>query len=143
VFCVYLRTNSDLCHLHHILIGFYNPDEKCLQRGTDWGFKLSGLRFVFKWSVKYITLTQHGLHFRDRNVQLQHSHSAHTCSHTHHCAAVSSPRFITAHNPKSLQQPLLPKLRTQPGQSKGEKISVTQSRNRQHNASGQTGWCTK
>jgi hypothetical protein len=39
VFCIYLRTNSDLCHLQHNLIGFYNPDEKCLQRGTDWGFK--------------------------------------------------------------------------------------------------------
>jgi len=35
----YLRTNSDLCHLHHKLIGFYNRDEKCLQRGTDWIFK--------------------------------------------------------------------------------------------------------
>jgi hypothetical protein len=29
----------DLCHLQHKLIGFYNRDEKCLQRGTDWGFK--------------------------------------------------------------------------------------------------------
>jgi len=28
-----------LCHLQHKLTGFYNPDEKCLQRGTDWGFK--------------------------------------------------------------------------------------------------------
>jgi len=46
VFCIYLRTNSDLCHLQHKLIGFYNRDEKCLQRGTDWVFKLSGLRFV-------------------------------------------------------------------------------------------------
>jgi hypothetical protein len=36
--CV-LRINSDLCHLQHKLIGFYNWDEKCLQRGTDWGFK--------------------------------------------------------------------------------------------------------
>ena len=36
VFCIYLRTNSDLCHLQHKLIGFYNWDEKCLQRGTDW-----------------------------------------------------------------------------------------------------------
>ena len=35
----YLRTNSDLCHLQHKLIGFYNWDEKCLQRGTDWVFK--------------------------------------------------------------------------------------------------------
>jgi len=39
VFCTYLSTNSDLCHLHHKLIGFYNRDEKCLQRGTDWVFK--------------------------------------------------------------------------------------------------------
>jgi len=39
VFCFYLRTNSDLCHLQHKLIGFYNRDEKCLQRGTDWVFK--------------------------------------------------------------------------------------------------------
>jgi len=33
VFCIYLRTNSELCHLQHKLIGFYNRDEKCLQRG--------------------------------------------------------------------------------------------------------------
>jgi hypothetical protein len=37
-----------LCHLQHKLIGFYNRDEKCSQRGTDWVFKYSGLRFVFK-----------------------------------------------------------------------------------------------
>jgi hypothetical protein len=48
VFCVYLRTNRDLCHLHHKLNGFYNRDEKCLQRGTNWVFKFSSLRFVFK-----------------------------------------------------------------------------------------------
>jgi len=30
---------SDLCDLQHKLIGFYNRDEKCLQRGTDWVFK--------------------------------------------------------------------------------------------------------
>jgi hypothetical protein len=28
-----------LCHLQHKLIGFYNRDGKCLQRGTDWVFK--------------------------------------------------------------------------------------------------------
>jgi len=39
MFCIYLRTNSDLCHIQHKLIGFYNRDEECLQRGTDWGFK--------------------------------------------------------------------------------------------------------
>ena len=48
VFCVFLRTNSDLCHLLHKLIGFYNRYEMCLQRGTDWVFKYSGLRVVFK-----------------------------------------------------------------------------------------------
>ena len=36
---IYLRTNSDMCHLQHKLIGFYNRDEKRLQRGTDWVFK--------------------------------------------------------------------------------------------------------
>jgi len=39
VFCIYLRTNSDLCHLQHKLIGFYDREEKRLQRGTDWVFK--------------------------------------------------------------------------------------------------------
>jgi len=48
VFCIYLGTNSDLCHLQHKLIGFYNRDEKCLQRFTDFFFKWSSLRFVFK-----------------------------------------------------------------------------------------------
>ena len=33
------RKNSDLCHLQHKLIGFYNRDENCLQRGTEWVFK--------------------------------------------------------------------------------------------------------
>ena len=40
VFCIYLRTNSDLCHLQHKLIGFYNRDEKCLPRDTNWVFNL-------------------------------------------------------------------------------------------------------
>ena len=48
MFCIYLRTNSDLCHLQYKPIGFYNPDEKCSQRGTDWVFKLSNLPFVLK-----------------------------------------------------------------------------------------------
>jgi hypothetical protein len=47
VFCIYLGTNSE-CHLHQKLTGFYNRDEKCLQRGTDWVFKYSSLRFGFK-----------------------------------------------------------------------------------------------
>jgi hypothetical protein len=47
-FCIYLRTKSDLCPLQHKLIGFYNRDEKCLQRGTDRVFKENSLRFAFK-----------------------------------------------------------------------------------------------
>ena len=39
VFCIYLRINNDLCHLHHKLIGFYNRDEKCLLRGRNWVFE--------------------------------------------------------------------------------------------------------
>ena len=39
MFRIYLSTNSDLCHLQHKLIGFYNRDEKCLQRGMNWLFK--------------------------------------------------------------------------------------------------------
>ena len=39
--CVlYLSENKQrLCHLQHKLIGFYNRDEKCLLRGTNWVFK--------------------------------------------------------------------------------------------------------
>ena len=48
MFCIYLRTNSDLCHLQHKRIGFYNRDEKCLLRHMNWVFKKSSLRFVFK-----------------------------------------------------------------------------------------------
>ena len=53
MFCIYLRTNSELCHLQHKLIGFYNRDEKCLQRGTDWVFESEGYIFVLT-GVKYV-----------------------------------------------------------------------------------------
>jgi len=61
MFFIYLRTNSELRHLQHKLIGFYDRDEKCLQRGTDWVFKYSCLRFVFKWLNN--KLFQIGLNF--------------------------------------------------------------------------------
>jgi len=51
VFCIYLRTNSDFCHLQHKLIGFYNRDEKCLLRGTGGVFKYSSLPFFLKGSI--------------------------------------------------------------------------------------------
>jgi hypothetical protein len=57
-FCIYLRTNSDLCHLHHKLIGFYNRVEKCLLHDTYWVFKLSSLRFVCKGLNRLIQLLE-------------------------------------------------------------------------------------
>ena len=54
VFCIYLRTNSDLCHLQHRQIGFYNRDETCLLRGTYWVFKYNSLHFVFKGLIKIL-----------------------------------------------------------------------------------------
>ena len=50
VFCIYLRTNSDLCHLLHKPIGFYNRDEKCLRTGAlnvaVWALCLKGYTSV-------------------------------------------------------------------------------------------------
>ena len=45
-----------MCRLQHKLIGFYNRDEKCLQRGTDWVFNYSSLRFVFKGLMHIVDL---------------------------------------------------------------------------------------
>ena len=53
MFCIYLRTNSDLCHLQYKLIGFYKPHEKCSLRGTTWVFNWSSLLFVFKGLILY------------------------------------------------------------------------------------------
>jgi hypothetical protein len=40
VLVMYLfQKKQRLLPLRHNLIGFYNRYEKCLQRGTDWGFK--------------------------------------------------------------------------------------------------------
>ena len=36
VFRIYLRTNSDLCHLQHKLIDLYNRGGKYILRGTNW-----------------------------------------------------------------------------------------------------------
>jgi len=48
VFCIHLRTNSDLCHLYHKLNGFYNRDEECLLRSTNWVFIYDSVSFTFK-----------------------------------------------------------------------------------------------
>ena len=39
VLCLSENKQRLLCHLQHKLIGFYNRDEKCLLRGTNWVFK--------------------------------------------------------------------------------------------------------
>jgi hypothetical protein len=44
---VFVWEQTATCSIYIKRIGFYNRDEKCLQRGTDWVFKWSGLRSVF------------------------------------------------------------------------------------------------
>jgi hypothetical protein len=64
MFCIYLRANNDLCPLYHKLIDFYNRVEKCLQRGTDWDFKLNSLPFVCKGLIfcYYLNFLYHFFH---------------------------------------------------------------------------------
>ena len=54
--CVlYLSENKQrLVPPMHKLIGFYNRDERCLQRGTDWGYIQSGLSFVCKGLISLL-----------------------------------------------------------------------------------------
>ena len=61
VFCVDLRTNSHYIPIQHKLIGFYNRGRKCLQRGTDWRFKLDRYSFVLKVQLdcQNVTLDKH------------------------------------------------------------------------------------
>jgi hypothetical protein len=48
MFCVCLRTNSDLCHLHQNLVGFFITEMKSVYSAIRTGpLKWSGLRSVF------------------------------------------------------------------------------------------------
>jgi hypothetical protein len=57
------------------MFGFYNRDEKCLLRGTNWVFKSSSLPFVFKFltlthlflSTPSVTPVAHRLKINDLN----------------------------------------------------------------------------
>jgi len=69
MFCIYLRTNCDLCHLQHKLIGFYNRDEKCLQRGTDCFLIYNSIRLVFK----RLNFTKNDGHFTRRSIYIYNS----------------------------------------------------------------------
>ena len=57
-FCVfYLSENKKrLVPLKHKQIRFYNRDEKCLLRGTNWVFKYSIFPFIFKGLIKHCTM---------------------------------------------------------------------------------------
>ena len=49
-----------MCHLQHRLVGFYNRDEKCLQRGTDWVFKAvcaSSVKGLIYATLQMVNLT--------------------------------------------------------------------------------------
>ena len=62
VFLIYLRTNSDLYHLQHKLIGFYNRDEKCLLRGTNWVFNPLNAELNPIYHLLALVGTHHILH---------------------------------------------------------------------------------
>ena len=40
--------SSYFCLIQHKMFGFYDRDEKCLLRGTNWVFIYNSLCFVFK-----------------------------------------------------------------------------------------------
>jgi len=65
VFCIYLRTNIDLCHLQHKLIGFYNRGEKFLLRGTDWVLNKAVCALSLKVNQEFI-----GFRFRSQPLPL-------------------------------------------------------------------------
>ena len=73
--CVlYLSENKQrLVSLQHKLIGFYNRDEKCLLRGTNWVFKST--HFVYSFTV---TVTSTSNYSYNRQPELviaeQHGH---------------------------------------------------------------------
>jgi hypothetical protein len=79
VFCIYLETNIDFCPIQNKLIFFYNREEKCLQSGTDWVFKQSGLRFVFKGLI----LSFHGLSYRLKKYRCLLCRTVHLYSYCH------------------------------------------------------------
>jgi hypothetical protein len=52
VFSIDLRTKSSVYVIHHEVVGFYNRDAECLQRGTSWVLMWNRLPFVFKRLIK-------------------------------------------------------------------------------------------
>ena len=131
MFCIYLRTNSDLYHLQHKLFGFYNRDEKCLQRGTDWVFKYSSLllicfqkdanlhisfisgKLLHMFRAAYIGQTSRNLkqRYREhtcyiRNNDPQSSYAQHILQNRHECGSITDTMTKLKHiNKKSMLTP--------------------------------------
>ena len=61
VFCIYLRTNRDLCTVWYILTGFYIRGAKCSLRGTNRVFKWNSLLFSSKGLNKIHSLIVNSL----------------------------------------------------------------------------------
>jgi len=59
VFCVDLGTNSYYFPIQHKLTGFYNPDEKCLLRGTDW---VCIYNLGYFWTSNFLTVRKYCMH---------------------------------------------------------------------------------
>jgi hypothetical protein len=70
--CIYLRTNSDLYHLHHKLNGFYNRTEKRLRTGSlNSAVCASSLN---GWTLR----NHHPVHHHSNRVTS--AHMAHSCT---------------------------------------------------------------
>ena len=52
------------------LIGFYNRDEKCLLRGTDWVFKYSSPSFVFKGLIAFYIVLDDVTHIEFLKIEI-------------------------------------------------------------------------
>ena len=55
MYFVFIWEQTATCATYSINWLVYNRDEKCLQRGTNWVFKYSGLRFVCKGLMRTTT----------------------------------------------------------------------------------------
>jgi len=57
---VFVSEQTATCATYHTFIDFYNWDEKCLQRGTDWVFKQTSLWSVFtRFKTVFVSSSKH------------------------------------------------------------------------------------
>ena len=54
VFCIYLRTNSDLCHLQHKLTGFYNRGFNPLQPSGHYVYHQYNIQQLYALPTLYL-----------------------------------------------------------------------------------------